>query len=76
LLTNKDTAASHGVVVTLSPATSGTWKLYGFDGAHAVHQVSTGSISANTVTLSALSPLSVNLLVVPDTDVIFKNGFD
>jgi hypothetical protein len=76
LLTNKDTATAHGISLTLNAASSGTWKLYGFDGSHALHQVNSGAISGNTVTLSPLPPLSANLLVLPDADVIFKNGFD
>jgi len=76
LLTNKDTAASHGIAITFNAALSGVWTLYGFDGTHALHQISTGSVSSNTVTLSPLPSLSANLLVLPDVDVIFKNGFN
>jgi hypothetical protein len=76
LLTNKDTAASHGANITFNAALFGVWKLYGFDGTHALHQISTGSVSGNVVVLSAMPSLSVNLLVLPDVDVIFKNGFN
>jgi hypothetical protein len=75
LLTNKDTVA-HDVTVTFNAAQSGTWKLYGFDGTNGVHQINTGSISGTALTLNGLTPMSANLLVVPDADEIFRNGFD
>lgn len=75
LLTNKDTTA-HDVTVTFNAFQSATWKLYGFDGANGLHQLNTGSISGTAVTLNGLTPMSANLLVVPDSGEIFKNGFE
>ncbi len=74
LLTNKDTA-SHAVNLTLASARYAAWTLYGFDGTHAVHQVATGSVNGTSLSLSSLSPISANLLVIPDNDEIFKDGF-
>jgi hypothetical protein len=74
LLTNKDTL-SHDVTVTFNAAPNGTWKLYGFDGVSGMHQINTGSISSTALTLNALPPMSASLLVTPDIDQIFKNGF-
>jgi hypothetical protein len=75
LLTNKDTVA-HDVVVTFASARNATWKLYGFDSANALHLIDSKAINGTSVTLSGLTPMSANLLVVPDNDEIFKNGFD
>jgi hypothetical protein len=73
LLTNKDTS-NHDVTITFNAAQAGTWSLYGFDGAHTLHQVNTGTLSGTALTLYALPPMSANLLVVPD-DEIFQDGF-
>jgi hypothetical protein len=75
LLTNKD-SASHNVAVTFNKARSGTWKLYGFDATHAVHQISSGSMAGASLSLTGLPAMSANLLVVPDNDGIFKDGFE
>jgi hypothetical protein len=74
LLTNKDTV-THDVALTFDAAHFGTWKLYGFTGASALAQTGTGSIGGTTLTLSALPPISASLLVIPDVDEIFKDGF-
>ena len=75
LLTNKDTVA-HDVVVTFASARNATWKLYGFDTANALHLIDSKALNGTAVTLSGLTPMSANLLVVPDNDEIFKNGFN
>ena len=75
LLTNKD-ALSHDVNLTFSAALNGAWKLYGFDSATAMHQVGSGSIAGNTLSLSGLTPMSASLLVAPGVDEIFRDGFD
>jgi len=74
LLTNKDTVA-HDVALSFNTSHSAAWKLYGFTGASALAQTGSGNISAGTLTLSALPALSANLLVIPDDDEIFKDGF-
>jgi hypothetical protein len=74
LLTNKDTV-THDVALTFDSAYNGTWKLYGFTGSSALIQTGTGSISTAALTLSALPPISASLLVIPDSDEIFKDGF-
>ena len=74
LLTNKDTV-THDVALTFDSTHSGTWKLYGFTGTSALAQTGTGSIGGATLTLSALPPISASLLVIPDVDEIFKDGF-
>jgi hypothetical protein len=75
LLTNKDTAA-HDVALTFNAAHAATWKLYGFSASAALGQTNTGPINGTTLSLSALPPMSASLLVVPDADEIFKDGFE
>ena len=75
LLTNKDTVA-HDVALSFNASHSTAWKLYGFTGASALAQTGSGNISAGTLTLSALPPRSVSLLVIPDDNEIFKDGFE
>ena len=76
LLTNKTTSAQDASVAFASvPGT--TWKLFGFDATHAVHQIGgSGTVSGSTIALAALPAMSANLLVVEGNDVIFKNGFE
>jgi hypothetical protein len=38
--------------------------------------IDNGNVTTNALTLNPLPPMSANLLVVPDNDEIFKNGFD
>jgi hypothetical protein len=78
LLTNKD-ALSHDVALTFNSTQSGTWNLYGFDSANAVHQVGSSPIAGTVLTLTGantLPPMSASLLVIPETDEIFKDGFE
>ncbi|MEP7042098.1 MAG: glycoside hydrolase family 44 protein [Dokdonella sp.] len=75
LLTNKDTSA-HDVSVSFDTSHSGSWSLYGFDADHAVHLITSGTISGTALALSALPSMSANLLVVNGSDSIFANGFD
>ena len=75
LLTNKDTVA-HDVALTFDSAHIGTWTLYGFTGSSALAQTAAGNINGTTLTLSSLPPISASLLVIPDIDEIFKNGFE
>ncbi len=74
LLTNKDTVP-HDVAVTFNSPRNATWTLYGFDGNNAVRMIGTGAINGKSLTVSGLTPISANLLVIPDNDEIFKDGF-
>jgi len=75
LLTNKDTV-THDADLTFASTQAGSWTLYGFDPANAVHAIATGGISGTTLTLSALPAMSASLLVIQGSDRIFANGFD
>ncbi len=75
LLTNKD-SISHDVNVSFQQATSGSWKLYQFDPLHALAQLPGGTIMGNRLTLSTLPAMSASLLVLPESDSIFANGFE
>jgi hypothetical protein len=75
LLTNKSTG-SQGVALAFNASQSGVWTLYGFDGTHALHQITNGNISGTALTLSSLPAMSANLLVLADSDGIFKDGFE
>ena len=74
LLTNKDTV-THDVQLTFDSVHVATWTLYGFTGSSALAQTGTGAINSNALTLTALPPISASLLVIPDVDEIFKDGF-
>ncbi len=75
LLTNKD-IVTHDANLAFASATVGSWTLYGFDAANAVHAISSGSISGTTLTLPALPAMSANLLVIHAGDSIFADGFE
>jgi hypothetical protein len=76
LLTNKDTV-THDVALSFDSAHYNTWRLFGFTGSSALAPIgSGGSINGMTLTLSALAPMSASLLVIPDGDEIFKDGFE
>jgi hypothetical protein len=75
LLTNK-TDSTQDATLTFASAPGTSWKLYGFDAAHTVHQIGTGAPTGSTVSLTALPAMSANLLVVEGSDMIFKNGFE
>jgi hypothetical protein len=75
LLTNK-TTATQDVNLSFASAPGSSWKLYGFDATHAVHQISSGTLAGTAMSVPALPAMSGNLLVVSGGDQIFKNGFD
>jgi hypothetical protein len=75
LLTNKDTV-THDVSVSFDTAHAATWTLYGFDPAHKLHLQGSNIIAGKTLTLPGLLPISANLLVIPDNDDIFRDGFE
>ena len=71
-LTNKD-AVAHDVDLTFTAAHSGSAKLYGFSGTTALAQIGSAiSLSGTALTLSALPPMSANLLVIPLAAVGFE----
>jgi hypothetical protein len=74
LLTNKD-SLSHDVALTFNTAQSGTWTLYGFDSTTAMHQIGSGPIAGVGLTLTGLPPMSASLLVIPEGNEIFADGF-
>ncbi|MDR3388039.1 MAG: glycoside hydrolase family 44 protein [Rudaea sp.] len=75
LLTNKDTV-THDVALSFDSIHTGPWTLYGFTGSSALAPTGTGSINGMSLTLPALPSISASLLVITDTDEIFKNGFE
>lgn len=75
LLTNKD-YLTHDVALTFAATHTTTWKLYGFTGSSALATTGTGSINGTSLALPALPPMSASLLVIPDADEIFRNGFE
>ena len=74
LLTNKD-AVTHDANLSFNSQHVASWTLYGFTGASNVAQTGSGSINGSAMTVSALPPMSASLLVIPDADEIFKDGF-
>lgn len=75
LLTNKD-SVSHDITVNFNAMQSGDWKLYGFSTTQALGLRATGHVASTALTLSALAPMSANLLVIGAPDGIFRNGFE
>jgi hypothetical protein len=75
LLTNKDTS-SHSVAVTFAQGQAADCTLYGFDATNALHAITLSCGGGTALTVPALPPQSANLLVLPDSDGIFRDGFD
>ncbi|MHB8447896.1 MAG: glycoside hydrolase family 44 protein [Rudaea sp.] len=75
LLTNKDTAA-HDVTLSFNANHTAAWKLYGFTGTTALARTGAGNVAGAALTLTGLPAMSANLLVIPDNDEIFGNGFE
>lgn len=74
LLTNKDTS-SHSVAVTFTPSQSGAWQRYEFDASTALHALAGSTIAGTSLSLT-LAAMSVNLIVLLDSDGLFRDGFD
>jgi len=67
LLTNKD-VAFHDAALTFSSTRSGTWQRYAFSGSTPLAQVgATNAINSASLTVSALPPMSVTLVVLQDS---------
>jgi hypothetical protein len=75
LLTNKDTS-SHSVALTFAQSRGAGCALYQFDASHAVHSVAVTCNAGSTVALGGLPAMSASLLVLPDNDGLFRNGFE
>lgn len=75
LVTNKDTS-SHSVALTFAQAQAGSCALYQFDATHAVHSVALTCAAGTVLSLGALPAMSASLLVLPDGDGLFRDGFD
>jgi len=75
LLTNKDTS-SHSVALTFAQSHDAGCALYQFDATHAVHSVAVTCNAGSTVTLGGLPAMSASLLLLPDNDGLFRNGFE
>ncbi len=75
LLFNKATSSTTAAL-NLGTRLTGPWKLYQFSATSAVSQVASGTIDSSNISLANLPPRSASLLVLPDVDRIFADGFD
>ena len=75
LLFNKATSTT---TATLNFGTrlTGPWKLYQFSATSDLSLVGSGAIDSTSISVSNLPARSASLLVLPDADRIFANGFD
>jgi len=75
LLFNKATTTTTAAI-NLGRSFNGAWKLYQFTGTSNLAQVGAGTINGAAINLSGLPARSASLLVLPESDVIYANGFD
>ena len=75
LLFNKATTTTTAVI-NLGRSLNGAWKLYQFTGTTNLAQVASGTINGATINLAGLPARSASLLVLPDSDVIYADGFE
>jgi hypothetical protein len=75
LLFNKATTATTAAI-NLGRAVSGSWKLYQFSAATDLGLAGSGTINGSSISVAGLPPRSASLLVLPDSDSIFVDGFD
>ncbi len=75
LLFNKATTATTAAI-DLGSRFDGGWRAYRFSGSEDLHLASTGNVAGTTLTLVNLPPRSATLLVLPDVDRVFANGFE
>ena len=75
LLFNKATTSTTANL-DLGTSLAGPWKLYRFSGTSDLAQVASGNINGSTIAVSNMPARSANLLVLPDADVIFADGFE
>ena len=75
LLFNKSTSSTTAAV-NLGSRLTGPWKLYQFTAMSDVSLVDSGIIDSAGISLANLPARSASLLVLPDIDRIFADGFD
>lgn len=75
LLFNKATSSTTATL-NLGTHLTGPWKLYQFSATSNVAMVDSGAIDGSTINLANLPARSASLLVLPDSERIFANGFD
>jgi hypothetical protein len=75
LLFNKATTTTTAAI-NLGRTLNGAWKLYQFTGTTNLAQVGSGTINGATINLAGLPARSASLLVLPDSDVIYADGFE
>lgn len=75
LLLNKATTVTTASL-NLGTRFNGGWKLFRFSAASDLQQVASANIDASALTLADLPARSANLLVLPDSDGLFANGFE
>jgi Glycoside hydrolase family 44 len=74
LLTNKDTS-SRSVALAFAQGQAAACALFGFDATQGVHPITLSCAGGTSLSLS-LPARSANLLVFPDQDGLFRDGFD
>lgn len=75
LLFNKSTT-SNTASINVGAALSGAWSLYQFSGSSNLGVAATGTINGASISIPNLPARSASLLVLPDSDRIFADGFD
>ncbi|MBX3696242.1 MAG: glycoside hydrolase family 44 protein [Dokdonella sp.] len=75
VLVNKATVAN-SAAIDFGTALAGNWQLYQFSGSSNLGLVGSGSVNGTSLLTASLPARSVSLLVLPDSDRIFANGFD
>ena len=75
LLFNK-AASSTTAAIDIGTQLSGPWKLYQFTAGSDLALVASGTISGSALSLNNLPARSASLLVLPDVERIFADGFD
>jgi hypothetical protein len=75
MLFNKATTMTTASV-DLGTRLTGTWKRYAFSGSSELALVDSGTLDGNAINIADLPPRSASLLVLPDSDGLFADGFD
>ncbi len=75
LLFNKATSSTTAAI-DLGAGMSGRWQLHQFTAANDLALVASGNLEGTNIALADLPPRSASLLVLPDFDHLFKDGFD
>ncbi len=75
LLFNKATSATTAAI-DLGRAFSGTWQGYRFSATSNLHAFGSGALAGSSLSIVDLPPRSASLVVLPDSDALFADGFD